>query len=84
MPQASAKLRAQMDVYFNNGGINDWEPLTFLLDNGWTEKGGLLTIPEDHAPTLKEWDCAQFLCDEWDYVVVDRKEPRNAPTSDGR
>jgi hypothetical protein len=58
-----------MDGYFSNGGINDWEPFAFLLDRGWTEKGGMLFHPRDREPSEQEWDCAQFLCDEWDYGV---------------
>lgn len=68
MPQTSDELRAKMDSYFHNGGVNDWEPLAFLLDEGWGEKGGMLSKPTDHEPSNKEWDCAQFLIEEWDFA----------------
>lgn len=80
MPSASNEQRALMGKYFNNGGINDWEPLAFLLDAGYTERGGWFTKPNpEHAPTQKELNCLNFLCDEWDYAYdFTKKENPNA------
>ena len=68
MPQASDELRAKMDSYFDNGGINDYDPFAFLIGHGYSEKRGIIYRPHnEHIPTKKEWDCIEFLCDEWDY-----------------
>lgn len=68
MPQASDELRDKMARYFDDA-IADWPPTAFLLDQGYSEKGGWWTKPSpDHTPTEKEWDCLNFLCDEWDHA----------------
>ena len=67
MPQASDELRQTMDGYFSNGGISDSEPTEFLLSQGWTEDRYLWKSPSTHTPTQKEWDCLQFLLEEWDH-----------------
>ena len=72
MPQASDELRAKMDGYFGNGGIDDWEPTAFLIGKGWEENLGWWTLPADaewHKLTEQEFDCITFLIDEWDHAI---------------
>jgi hypothetical protein len=66
MPQASDELRSKMESYFGDP-INDWSPTAFLLDQGYTEKGGFWTKPEGHLMTEKEGHCLAFLREEWDH-----------------
>ena len=66
MPTASDSQRDQMNEYFNNVGINDFEPYQFLKQNGWKDLAGMLIAPNREIEP-KEWHCVNFLCDEWDY-----------------
>lgn len=56
MPQATDELRARMGT------------LVFLFGCGWTENRGHLSTAKARADiTDKEFDCVEFLCDEWDF-----------------
>jgi hypothetical protein len=58
--------------YFGDA-IADWPPTAFLLDQGWNESGGTWQPPAfPHEISEKEWDCVQFLCDEWDHAYAPR------------
>lgn len=66
MPTASPELRADMERYF--GSIDLHDPLAFLKANGWREESGhLLTMKPPHEIGQKEWDCVNFLIQEWDF-----------------
>lgn len=67
MPQATDDSRNMMVVYFGKDAYCDlYAPLQFLKENGWTDREGWLFSPNREI-TLKEWDCVDFLCDEWDF-----------------
>lgn len=68
MPQASDEMRDLMKQYFGNG-IDDRGPTEFLFSHGYLEKAGYWTKPTpSHSVTDYEWDCLNFLCEEWDYA----------------
>ena len=71
MPTATSELRAKMDEYFGNE-IDDSGPRAFLLGNGWIENRGVWSSPP--KPTEKEWDCLDFLVQEWDYAYSAGKQ----------
>lgn len=65
-----------MERYFGEA-IDLYGPLKFLMDNGWDDDRGILsTKKQRHEITMKEFDCVDFLCDEWDFgyagLQVDR------------
>jgi len=69
MPQASDEQRALMQKWFGNT-INDGPPYAFLLAHGYTEpegKGLWKKPTPSHTISMFEWECLNFLCDEWDY-----------------
>lgn len=72
MPQATDELRDKIDGYFGEG-VDLHKPLTFLKENGWADKAGLLLAPNGREITEKEWDCVDFLCDEWDFAFTAAK-----------
>lgn len=86
MPQATDESRNQMVEYFGQESFCDlYAPLEFLRAQGWTDPAGWLRYPEGKTRaeiTKKEWDCVDFLCDEWDFAfdVNDQwdKEPADA------
>lgn len=66
MPQASDELRARMEQYFGDT-IGDQGPTAFLMVKGWKHSNGSWFKPAlDYHPSLKEWECVEFLCAEWD------------------
>ncbi len=70
MPQASDQDRALMAEYFGGEGIDLYQPLEFLKSQGWIVGAGWLRYPENkHRSQVsgKEWNCVDFLCDEWDF-----------------
>lgn len=71
MPQADDELRAKIDGYFSNG-VDLFGPLEFLKENGWQDDKGTLLSPNREI-TEKEWDCVDFLCDEWDFAYYAAK-----------
>lgn len=78
MPQATDEDRGLMAAYFGGEGIDDWPPTKFLLDQGFTEKGGWWKKPTpEHAVTEKEYNCLNFLCDEWDHSYDFRITPHD-------
>ncbi len=80
MPQASDEDRNRMAQYFGDDGINDWPPTEFLIKAGFTERAGWWTKPsKDHVVTEKEYECLNFLCDEWDHAY-DFRETLDAPS----
>ena len=66
MPIATEELRDKMGEYFGDR-IGDWEPRAFLLDQGWTESNGTWNSPP-RPITDKEWNCLDFLVQEWDHA----------------
>jgi hypothetical protein len=66
MPQATDELREKIDGYFKSG-IDLYAPLEYLKSEGWTDDKGWLFSPS-RTITEKEWDCVDFLCDEWDFA----------------
>jgi hypothetical protein len=72
VPTATAELRAKMGEYFGDG-IGDWQPTAFLLDNEWHEHRGVWTSPS-RPVTDKEWDCLDFLVQEWDHAYSAGKQ----------
>lgn len=65
MPQASEELRSKMRARFDS--IDIFAPLQYLKNSGWSESKGHLSPP--NAPiTDDEWECVDFLCEEWDYA----------------
>lgn len=68
MPQASDEQRELMQKWFRNDGINDAEPMAFLISRGYTTIAGMWQKPTpSHSVSWFEWECLDFLCDEWDY-----------------
>ena len=65
MPQATDELRAKMQEYFGDP-ISDSGPEAYLRECGWLEDRFLWSKP-NRVIIAKEWDCIQFLCDEWDH-----------------
>lgn len=77
MPQASDELRAKMLEYF--GSLDCEGPETFLLSQGWLHINHKWSdYKEEPDITKKEWDCIDFLCDEWDQDYEPR-EPHERP-----
>lgn len=69
MPQASDELRAKMAGYFDGEGVDLYAPLEFLMQNGWVDREGWLSTNKLRGEiTEKEFDCVEFLCDEWDFA----------------
>ncbi len=66
MPSASDHLREKMLSYFGDP-IDDAGPAKFLRSCGWTEDRDVWSAPLHRETTSKEWDCMQFLVDEWDH-----------------
>jgi hypothetical protein len=67
MPTASDALRETMRQRFGDP-IDDDGPYNYLKDRGFTEKAGIIKPPKaEYMLSNEEWDCIQFLCDEWDY-----------------
>jgi len=77
MPQASDKLRAKIAAYFPDDGseyysaIDTRGPITYLESLGWTidDKFYIAPGPGRTHPmvTEQEWDCIDFLIQEWDF-----------------
>lgn len=66
MPSASDEVQAIIRATF--GSLDDGPPLQFLLDRGYTEERGWISMPSpDHVIKDDEGDCITFMCDEWDY-----------------
>lgn len=74
MPTATKELRNKMGELFGHGldydFVDDWPPTEYLLNRGWTEKGGVWTQPKDRTVTPEEWDCMNFLFQEWDHALA--------------
>ena len=66
MPTASDELREKMNEYFQEP-IELSPPLEFLKGLGWKDDAGMLRRPSGRNITQKEWDCVQFLIEEWDF-----------------
>lgn len=67
MPTASDEQRSLMDKWFGDP-VDDGGPMRFLIARGWTERAGLWRKPTSaYTPSEYEFECLQFLCDEWDY-----------------
>jgi len=75
MPQASEELRDKMGEYFGDP-IDDSGPWEFLKNLGWTQTStGWLRHPEPFREiSEKEWDCVDFLCEEWDWAYTPGKD----------
>lgn len=68
MPQASDHQRERMKQWFGGDGISDGPPMAFLFAHGYTEDRGMWYKPTpSHTVSEFEWECLNFLCDEWDY-----------------
>jgi hypothetical protein len=69
MPTASNELREKMRQRFGSE-IDEQGPLKYLKDRGFTEvMNGMLQPPKtDYMITTEEWECVEFLCDEWDFA----------------
>lgn len=70
MPQASEYLRERMRVRF--GDLDVHGPQSFLLNQGWTitRAYNFVKPAPDHRPEDLEWECVDFLIEEWDYGGV--------------
>jgi len=67
MPQASDEQRMLMTKWF--GDIDTRGPWKFLKARGWVDNRGHIEPPvEAHTPSVYEFECIWFLCDEWDYT----------------
>ena len=42
-------------------------PLSYLKNSGWSEVSGCLS-PPNRPITDAEWECLDFLCEEWDFA----------------
>ena len=87
MPQASDEVRALMASYFGDDGIDLYPPLECLKSLGWTDGAGWLCYPEGKLRsevTKKEWDCVDFLCDEWDFAFDAEDQWDTAKTEDAQ
>ena len=73
MPQASTELQQKMISRF--GDIGDGGPIAYLEAKGYILLGDWLWLPLyiDRDPNILEWDCIDFLVDEWDFggVILD-------------
>lgn len=74
MPQASDELRAKMGAYFGDE-IDDGPPMRYLTENGWelTEQWEWRKPNPFWEPSEKEFDCIDFLIDEWDMGGIVRE-----------
>lgn len=79
MPSASDELREKMKEYFPEDEkkwsfVDEGPSLKFLLSHGWEvveEMNGYIRVPSDEAAiSEKEWLCAQYLKDEWDFGFI--------------
>jgi hypothetical protein len=68
MPQATNDLREKMIQRF--GDIDISGPLDFLLSRGYTEQAGLIRGPANHISQADEWECIDFLFQEWDFAYT--------------
>lgn len=68
MPQSSDEMREKMKARF--GSIDITGPLTFLLNQGYSEWSGMITPPLGHKETQDEADCIDFLFEEWDFAFM--------------
>jgi hypothetical protein len=77
MPQASDEMRAEVEKVFGDP-VCDSGPWQFLRENGFTEKGGLITKPGIYWADLSEKEklALEFLADEWDYAWDFRAPPQ--------
>lgn len=69
LPQASDELRERMRVRFGDE-ISEQGPWEYLIKRQWREKAGMMIRPSDKTEekiTPDEWECINFLCDEWDF-----------------
>lgn len=75
MPTAAPELRAKMKEYFGSE-IGDAGPIAFLEKEGyvlmrnwnWKPKPGVGNYDQC---TDQEYECIQFLCQEWDMGGID-------------
>lgn len=71
MPQASDELRKKIYDYFgaDKNGLDPYGPEGFLTENGWFTSHPFVytTNKSKDQITDKEWDCLDFLVQEWDY-----------------
>jgi hypothetical protein len=68
MPTTTDDLRATMQDYFGDP-IDDTGPLNFLFAHGYTDDRGMLLPPTpSHTVSEYEWNCIEFLFQEWDYA----------------
>lgn len=73
MPRATDAHRAVMAKWFGSA-VDEQGPYAFLRARGWTDVGGLLIPPVPaHNPSLYEYACIEFLCDEWDFAYNGRE-----------
>lgn len=67
MPQATNEQRALMQKWFGDP-IDDYGPMKFLYAHGYNDQAGMWYKPTpSHTVSMFEWECLNFLCDEWDY-----------------
>lgn len=52
------------------GDIDAAGPLEFLRSRGWTQISHGRLVSPGESPPEDEVDCATFLVEEWDYVIV--------------
>lgn len=69
MPSATDEQRELMKKWFGScDGMNDYPVIGFLLSHGYTTIAGMWHKPTpSHTVSEFEWECLNFLCDEWDY-----------------
>ena len=78
MPQASDELRTKIAAYFPDDGTDEHysaisshnaerflESVGWIVDKAWVCHPPLGKVHEEI--TDKEWDCVDFLIQEWDY-----------------
>ena len=77
MPSSSDRQRDLMRKWF--GSIDIFGPLNFLFSRGYKEKGGNIMPPVfSHSVSSEEWECIQFLFEEWDFSYDQSRTPTNA------
>lgn len=68
MPTASERQRELMRKWF--GSIDLHGPSDFLLSRGYKIDNGWIIKPTPaHTWSQEELECADFLCNEWDYAA---------------
>ena len=75
MPTATDELREKMLGYFGDS-VDLYGPLQFLKESGWNDNAGTLLSP-NRTIWDKEWDCVDFLCQEWDFSYFSGKSASN-------